>query len=160
LVVPHIFRHHRMVGNRMTRRFEVASLGSEIPQPRSPVSPRSDLLRVSISEPRPGVLVIAPAGEVDLSTAGLLRKAAYDAVESGPDRVVVDLSGLSFCGSTGLVVLMDTRGHAYSHGVSFRTASAARPVRRVLEITNLLDVLGYRDDLDEALDEAPDGSDD
>jgi anti-sigma B factor antagonist len=100
------------------------------------------------------VLVIAPVGEVDLSTAGLLRKAAYDAVESGPDRLVVDLSGLSFCGSTGLVVLMDTRGHAYAHGVSFRTASAARPVRRVLEITNLLDVLGYRDDLGEALDDA------
>jgi anti-anti-sigma factor len=151
-VVPHISRHHRMVGNRMTRRFEVASLGSEIPQPRSPVSPGADLLQVSISEPRPGVLVVAPAGEVDLSTAGLLRKAAYDAVESGPDRLVVDLSGLSFCGSTGLVVLMDTRGHAYSHGVSFRTASAARPVRRVLEITNLFDVLGYRDSLDEALD--------
>ena len=137
----------------MTRRFEVASLGSEVPQPRSPVPPRPDLLQVLVSEPRPGVIVIAPAGEVDLSTAGLLREAAYEAVGKGPDRLVVDLSGLSFCGSTGLVVLMDTRGHACAHGVSFRTVAAARPVRRVLEITNLLEVLGHRDRLDEALDE-------
>ena len=140
----------------MTRRFEVALLGSEIPQPRPLVPARPDLLQVPVSEPRSGVLVITPAGEVDLSTAGVLRKAAYDAVDSGPNRLVVDLSGLSFCGSTGLVVLMDTRGHACAHGVSFRTAAAARPVRRVLEITNLLDMLGHRDSLDEALDEIDD----
>jgi stage II sporulation protein AA (anti-sigma F factor antagonist) len=143
----------------MTQRFEVAALGSQIPEPRTPVPPQSDLLRVWVSEPRPGVLVVAPAGEVDLSTVGLLRAASYRAVEAGPDRVVVDLSGLTFCGSTGLVVLMDTQSHAVAHRVTFRTAAAGGPVRRVLQITGLLGVLAHCDTLDEALgdslDEAP-----
>ncbi|MEN3265643.1 STAS domain-containing protein [Pseudonocardia sp.] len=140
----------------MTQRFEFAALGSEIPEPRAPVPLRSDLLRVSVCEPRPGVLVVAPAGEVDLSTAGLLRDASYKAVEAGPDRVVVDLSGLTFCGSTGLVVLMDAQSHAVAHGVTFRTAASGRPVRRVLQITGLLGVLAHCDSLDEALGDSID----
>jgi anti-anti-sigma factor len=143
-------------GDRMTQRFEVAALGSEIPEPRAPVPLQSDLLRVSVSEPRPGVLVVAPAGEVDLSTVGLMRDASYRAVEAGPDRVVVDLSGLTFCGSTGFVVLMDTQSYADAHGVTFRTAASGRPVRRVLQITGLLDVLAHCDSLDEALGATPD----
>jgi anti-anti-sigma factor len=137
----------------MSRRFQLASSGSDVPQPRTPVSLRPDLLTVPVSEPRRGVVVVSPAGEVDLSTAGLLREAAFKAVDAGPNRLVVDLSGLSFCGSTGLVVLMDTRGRAAARGVSFRTAAAGRPVRRVLEITNLLEVFRHCDSLVEALGE-------
>ncbi|GAA1203468.1 STAS domain-containing protein [Pseudonocardia alaniniphila] len=137
----------------MTRRFELASAGSEVPQPRTPVSLRPDLLTVPVSEPRSGVLVVAPAGEVDLSTAGLLREVAFRAVDAGPKGLVVDMSGLLFCGSTGLVVLMDARSRADAGGVSFRTAAAGRAVRRVLQITNLLEVFRHCDTLDEAIAE-------
>jgi anti-sigma B factor antagonist len=137
----------------MTRRFELASTGSEVPQPRTPVSLRPDLLTVPVSEPRSGVLVVAPVGEVDLSTAGLLREVAFRAVDAGPKGLVVDMSGLLFCGSTGLVVLMDARSRADAGGVSFRTAAAGRAVRRVLQITNLLEVFRHCDSVDEAIAE-------
>lgn len=137
----------------MTRRFELASAGSEVPRPRTPVSLRPDLLTVPLSEPRSGVLVVSPVGEVDLSTAGLLREVAFRAVDAAPKGLVVDLSGLLFCGSTGLVVLMDTRGRADARGVSFRTAAAGRAVRRVLEMTNLLEMFAYCDSLDDAIAE-------
>lgn len=114
---------------------------------------RSLLLRVEVSESRPGVLVLAPVGEVDVSTADLLRQAARDAVAARPRCLVVDLTGLTFCGSTGLVVLMDARRDAEEAGVRFHTADGPPIVRRVLEITQLAPVLHHRETLDVALQE-------
>jgi anti-anti-sigma factor len=118
-----------------------------------PVAMRPDLLRVEVSEPRPGVVVVAPAGEVDVSTADLLRQAAGDAVASRPRCVVIDLDRLTFCGSTGLVVLMDARREAEAAGVRFGTAAGPPIVRRVLEITQLGPVLHHCETLDAALHE-------
>ena len=50
-------------------------------------------------------------------------------------------------------LLMDTRSRADARGVSFRTAAAGRAVRRVLQITNLLEVFRHCDSLDEAIAE-------
>jgi anti-anti-sigma factor len=110
------------------------------------------LLEVRVSEPRPGMLVVAPTGEVDLSTATLFRDAGLAAVAEARSRVVVDLSGLTFCGSTGLVVLMETKQQADAAGVEFRTAGMSRSVQRVLEITGLGPALAHRRTLAEALE--------
>jgi anti-anti-sigma factor len=117
----------------------------------APAAPPPGLLRVAVSESRPGVLVVSPVGEVDMSSAGLLRDAARDAVAAAPRCVVVDLGGLTFCGSTGLVVLLDTCRSAEAAGVRFGTVDGPPIVRRVLEITQLGPVLGHRETLDEAL---------
>jgi stage II sporulation protein AA (anti-sigma F factor antagonist) len=118
---------------------------------RVPVAPRLDLLRVEVSESQPGVLVLSPVGEVDVATADVLRHAARDAVAATPRCLVVDLTGLTFCGSTGLVVLMDARRDAEAAGVRFGTADGPPIVRRVLEITQLGPVLRHRETLDAAL---------
>jgi anti-sigma B factor antagonist len=110
-----------------------------------------DLLHVSVAEPREGVLVLTPAGEVDISTAPLLRRAVRQAVESDPRAVVVDLSGLTFCGSTGLVALMDAKAHAGSRGVGFGTAGGRPIMLRVLEVTGFGPVLGHRATLADAV---------
>jgi stage II sporulation protein AA (anti-sigma F factor antagonist) len=102
----------------------------------------SNLLRVAVAESRPGVLVLSPVGEVDVASAGVLRDAP---------RCAVDLGGLTFCGSTGLVVLMDARRDAEAAGVRFGTADGPPIVRRVLEITELGPVLGHRETVSEAL---------
>jgi anti-anti-sigma factor len=117
------------------------------------VAPRPDLLRVEVSESRPGVVVLAPIGEVDVSTADLLRHAARVAVAATPRCLVIDLARLTFCGSTGLVVLMDARRDAEAAGVRFGTADGPPIVRRVLEITQLGPVLHHRETLDATLQE-------
>jgi stage II sporulation protein AA (anti-sigma F factor antagonist) len=111
----------------------------------------SNLLRVAVAESRPGVLVLSPVGEVDVASAGVLRDATRCAVASRPRCLVVDLGGLTFCGSTGLVVLMDARRDAEAAGVRFGTADGSPIVRRVLEITELGPVLGHRETVSEAL---------
>lgn len=128
-------------------------LAPAVPVVPVPVVPRPDLLRVEVSESRPGVLVVSPVGEVDVASAGVLRAATRDAVAAAPRGVVVDLAGLTFCGSTGLVVLMDARQNAEDAGVRFGTADGPPIVRRVLEITELGPVLCHRDTLQAALQE-------
>jgi stage II sporulation protein AA (anti-sigma F factor antagonist) len=117
----------------------------------APVVPRPDLLRVEVSESRPGVIVISPVGEVDVASADVLRDATRGAVASSPRGVVVDLAGITFCGSTGLVVLMDARRDADEAGVRFGTADGPPIVRRVLEITQLGPVLRHSETLTAAL---------
>jgi anti-anti-sigma factor len=117
----------------------------------APVVVRRDILRVEVSESRPGILVLSPVGEVDVSSADLLRHAARDAVAATPRCLVVDLAGLTFCGSTGLVVLMDACRDADAAGVRFGTADGPPIVRRVLEITQLSQALRHRETLDAAL---------
>jgi stage II sporulation protein AA (anti-sigma F factor antagonist) len=119
----------------------------------APAVPRPDILRVEVSESRPGVLVLSPRGEVDVASADVLRHAARDAVAAAPRCLVVDLAGLTFCGSTGLVVLVDTSRDAEAAGVRFGTADGPPIVRRVLEITQLGPVLRHRETLAAALQE-------
>lgn len=120
---------------------------------RAPVVACPDILRVEASESRPGVLVLSPVGEIDVASADVLRHAAREAVAATPRCLVVDLGGLTFCGSTGLVVLMDTCRAAEAAGVRFGTADGPPIVRRVLEITQLGPVLRHRETLDAALQE-------
>jgi anti-anti-sigma factor len=119
----------------------------------APLVARPDILRIEVSEWRPGVVVLSPVGEVDVSSADVLRHAARDAVAATPRCLVVDLARLTFCGSTGLVVLMDTRRDAEGAGVRFGTADGPPIVRRVLEITQLGPVLRHHETLDAALQE-------
>jgi anti-sigma B factor antagonist len=134
----------------MADRFDNASGADRRPRgDEVPVDP--DLLRVAVRELRSGVLVVAPAGEVDMSTSALLRDAAFGAVDAAPRHVVVDLSRLTFCGSTGLVVLIDTRSHADAADVGFGTAAATPIVRRMIEITGTQALLRYRESVDEVL---------
>jgi anti-anti-sigma factor len=136
----------------MTHGAEHAGSGGEH-APTVPVVPCPDLLRVEVSESQAGVLVVSPVGEVDVASADVLRDATRDAVAAARRGVVVDLAGVSFCGSTGLVVLMDARRNAEEAGVWFGTADGPPIVRRVLEITQLGPVLGHRDTLNAALEE-------
>lgn len=53
--------------------------------------------------------VVTPVGELDHHTADLLREPLESAVEHGRTRLVVDCSGLDFCDSTGLNVLLGAR---------------------------------------------------
>ncbi|MER5207775.1 STAS domain-containing protein [Streptomyces sp. NPDC002825] len=97
----------------------------------------------------PGTVVLALDGELDHDTAEPLR----DALEShsGADRVVVDCSGLRFCDSTGLNLLLRTRLRLIAAGGHVDLAGLRSPVDRIFEITGALKVFPVYEDVDAAL---------
>ncbi|MFE7973623.1 STAS domain-containing protein [Streptomyces shenzhenensis] len=58
---------------------------------------------------RGGWAVLRVSGELDLVTSPVLRQRVHDAVAEGHRRLVVDLSEVFFCDSSGVGVLIATR---------------------------------------------------
>lgn len=91
------------------------------------------------------VVVLSASGDVDLHTAGQLREAVVNAVggEGGaaPRQVDVDLSGVPFLNSSGLGALLAGVKEANRLGIVFRVLNLQPPVRRVVEMMGLAEVL-------------------
>ncbi|HEY3752982.1 MAG TPA: STAS domain-containing protein [Pseudonocardiaceae bacterium] len=91
------------------------------------------------------VVVLSASGDVDLHTAAQLRDAVVNAVggEGGtaPRQVDVDLSGVPFLNSSGLGALLAGVQEANRLGIVFRVLNLQPPVRRVVEMMGLIDVL-------------------
>ncbi|MFC4018777.1 STAS domain-containing protein [Micromonospora sp. GCM10011542] len=86
-------------------------------------------------------------GELDLSTAAELTAAIDRLTEAGERRVLLDLTDLTFCDSTGMAVFVRGDNRAAAEGGWLRITGASGRVERVLRITGLADVLGYQPDL-------------
>lgn len=94
-------------------------------------------------------VVLAPIGEVDLSTAPRIRQEGVRAVAAGARHLVIDLGGVDFMDSLGVGVLVALRKRVASVGGSLRLARPEPQVRRVLSLAGadqVMDVVGSLDD--------------
>jgi anti-sigma B factor antagonist len=80
-------------------------------------------------------------GELDLATAPDLLGRVRTALEGRPGAIVLDLSGVTFCDSSGINALMDAHTLAGAHGATLRVANAQRITLRALEVTGVLPLL-------------------
>jgi anti-sigma B factor antagonist len=101
----------------------------------------SDLVTIDISTTESSVRVTA-AGEIDSTSAPVLRERLQDVLESGAPEFVVDLVGVTFLDSAGLCVLAAAHRRASAQGVGMRVVAASRAVIRPLQITGLWTLLG------------------
>lgn len=120
-----------------------------------------DIFQVSVEE-HAGVPVVRAAGEVDVSTAPMLRERLGD-LPATSERVIVDLSDVTFLDSTGLGVLVagqkrlrrgegEGAGTAELAGPGGLALVVTRPqILKVLEVTGLTSIFDIYSSLDEAL---------
>ncbi|MFD3547330.1 STAS domain-containing protein [Streptomyces sp. NPDC058655] len=89
------------------------------------------------TEIRADVIVVRPTGELDVDQAPALRTALLGALAhtGGPTDVVVDLSRVDFCDSSGLNVLIRAMLVARKSGRGLRLAAPCTQVARLLEMT-------------------------
>ena len=80
--------------------------------------------------------VVRASGEIDILSAPALRTALLPALESA-EQVVLDLSDVSFLGSSGLAVLVEARDQAQRSDHHLRLICSSRIVLRALEATGL-----------------------
>ncbi len=84
-----------------------------------------------------GVPIIRLSGEIDMSNVDALRRTIEPVVARAPDRVIFDLSALSFMDSSGIALLLQVS--AKSESVRVRRPSPL--VQRMIEATGLTDIL-------------------
>jgi len=81
--------------------------------------------------------LVALTGEVDIYTAPRFREGMVELLDAGVDRLVIDLSGVTFIDSTALGVLIGGVRRVHGVGGAMTLVVASRPVERVLSLTGL-----------------------
>ena len=99
------------------------------------------------SHPSFGLNVVAEAdgvcmkltGELDIASAPELRDSLAGQSEEPGRSILVDLAEVTYLDSTGISVLVVAAKRVRSEGGSFMVANASGAVRRILEITGLVE---------------------
>ena len=90
---------------------------------------------------RDGVDVLSVEGEIDVATAPRLIAALNDAVSEAVRSVVIDLTSVGFMDSTGLALLINAHRRLTRRDKGFAVVCPAGPLRRVFELTDMVDTL-------------------
>ncbi|MFJ9521029.1 STAS domain-containing protein [Kitasatospora sp. NPDC101801] len=107
-------------------------------------------------EVRPGTdhNVVRISGDLDIETLAPARE-AFERAFWDIQVVVADLEGVTFCDSSGLNLLLQTRADALAAGAQLRLAAISPPVRRLLEITGAQAAFDVHPTVGAALAEIP-----
>ena len=97
-----------------------------------------------------GRIVVSLAGELDLYNAHEVRDALLQCCAESPERLVVDLSGVTFIDSTALGVLIEARARLANRR-GFLLAAPGIETRRALEVSGLDRHFVVHESLDDAL---------
>ncbi len=82
--------------------------------------------------------IVTICGEIDLYTAPRLHsELAGLLADDMPARVVIDMSGVEFCDSTGMNVLLSCLRRARERGGELEIAAPKPAVRKILQVTGL-----------------------
>ena len=102
-----------------------------------------------------GWTILSVEGEVDLYTAPAVRDAAVEAMESGVDHLVLDLTAVPFMDSSGLGVIVACLKRLREMGGDFALVSPpSSPPTKLLSLTGLDHAIPTHATVDAALAEA------
>lgn len=91
--------------------------------------------------------MVTVGGEVDLYTAPQLRDELVEALEGGARRLVIDMSRVEFCDSTGISVLLSAMKRSRDKEGDLELVAPKPAVTKVLEVTGLDEVFTIHPDL-------------
>ena len=98
-------------------------------------------LHLDTSRPSPSTVLVSVIGEADMATAPALRDRLLGVLrEQAPAVVEVDLAGVVFLDCAAIGALVAVRNAAIEAGGEMRVSHLQPIVRRVLDVTGLLDL--------------------
>jgi anti-anti-sigma factor len=111
-------------------------------------------LKVTNGERR-GWTVLRVEGELDLVSSPAVRQRVHSAVADGERRVVLDLSGLTFCDSSGINVLIASRRllRSCNGGLRLVMPQDGAHVNRVFAALGVRTLFDIYPELDSAVDD-------
>lgn len=101
---------------------------------------------VSVDQTGP-VFVMTLVGEIDWDSKTLLDNAIAEFTASAADRAQVDLTGVTYLDSTGIATLARLAGQVAARGGRVVLLGVPGPVRRILQITELLSLFDFAPEL-------------
>jgi anti-sigma B factor antagonist len=90
---------------------------------------------------RDGVELLLVEGELDIATAPRLISVLNQAVQEVLHSLVVDLSECGFMDSTGLALLINAHRRLTRRSKGFAVVCPPGPLRRVFEVTDMVETL-------------------
>ena len=95
--------------------------------------------------------VLPLKGEIDLHVSPSVTVLLNQMIDKKPERLVVDLSAVSYIDSAGLAALIQAMQKVEAYGGKFRLAGLQETVRSIFEISRLDQVFQIFTDVDAAL---------
>lgn len=102
-----------------------------------------------------GSAVVAVVGEIDLFTAPEFKLAVQAAINGGHDRVIIDLSEVTFIDSSSLGVLIGAHRRLKARHGTMTVVTANEAILKTFQITGLDGVFEIAPSLADVLDGAP-----
>lgn len=101
------------------------------------------------------VAVLHVYGPIDMNTVHVIDMEMLAVISDSPVSVVIDLTGTTFFGSSGLQSLVTARTWAARSGIELRVVVASERIRRPIELTGLDEVLNLEQTVTQALMRVP-----
>ena len=95
--------------------------------------------------------VLPLKGEIDLHVSPTVTAALNEFIDKKPERLVVDLSEVSYIDSAGLAALIQAMQKVEAYGGKFMLSGLQETVRSIFEISRLDQVFQIFPDTDAAL---------
>ena len=82
-------------------------------------------------------VIVAPEGEIDLNSSGLVKEQLEPVIADKRPRVILDLSGVSYIDSSGLAVFIEAMQRVQSYGGAFVLCGLRESVSHIFNIAQL-----------------------
>lgn len=94
-------------------------------------------------EIKSGIMIVRPAGEMDLAVADVMRSALEKGLDQNPGikDIIVNLSQVTYIDSSGLGVLLGRYKRVSRSGGRMFIVGAPPQVRRIIEMSGLLNIM-------------------
>ncbi len=93
-------------------------------------------LSIDLTRPNRGTIVLSVRGEIDSHTVQRLHELMWHRLASCSEVVVLDLSAITYCNTSGLHLLDQSRLRAEQHNISLRVVpDRYGQLERLMEIT-------------------------
>lgn len=97
------------------------------------------------------IAIVDAVGDIDLQRSSAFQRALLDVLDKKPERMIVNLSKVSYMDSSGVASLVKLLSRVRRVGMSMRLAAMTDRVRSVFEITRLDTVFDIYTTEEEAL---------
>lgn len=95
--------------------------------------------------------IVEAQGECDLITSRKLKEAADNLINTGHNKIIFDLRGMSYIDSSGFRVLLETQHKVAALNGNIALISLTVPVERVFNLLRLDELIIRTDTVEEAI---------